>query len=644
MLALQNIYKNYSIGKEEIPILKNVSLTIDQGQFIAIVGQSGCGKTTLLNLMAGMDKMDTGAIKFNGKKLESFKDKQWSKWRKEHIGYIFQNFNLIDFLTAKQNIELVLQLNGVKKQDRSAQANELLEMVGLSERGKHLPSQLSGGQKQRVAIARALANNPEILLADEPTGAVDSATARDIMKLLHKINKEKQVTVIMVTHDEKLAEEADRKISMLDGTIIGDTLLRQTVESGEKKKQDQKNKMSFGSAMSVAYKNISTKKKRTVLTAFGTAIGIMGVLLVFGIGSGAKARILKEIGGIANDHVVDVMETDRKMDDITRQEIVQEEDVLNIYPNYVLDAVCQYGDTVSSGTVQLIGPLEDPVPYWKDNLIYGSLPSSDDTKEILITSTLAQTLVGEDGDIQSMVGRELTMFFATAVDNKISYRIECPCVVSGIWGKSFLGVEIFGLPYLTAEELAKASLQDENYKAVKYGVTVTNEKEVERVKKKIIEMGFDASSDEEQLGQIGTVLDMVTAIIMLIAGISLIVSGIMIALVTYMGVVERTREIGILRAIGFSAGNVLTVFVTEGGIIGLLAGIFGIIFASILGAGVNAVIGIAFPDIAFALYQVSGGQIIFCILFSICIGLLCSFSPARKAAKMEPVKALGYVQ
>lgn len=195
MLALQNIYKNYSIGKEEIPILKNVSLTIDQGQFIAIVGQSGCGKTTLLNLMAGMDKMDTGAIKFNGKKLESFKDKQWSKWRKEHIGYIFQNFNLIDFLTAKQNIELVLQLNGVKKQDRSAQANELLEMVGLSERGKHLPSQLSGGQKQRVAIARALANNPEILLADEPTGGV---------KLVVKQSQKNNVDIFLMVNTDFL--------------------------------------------------------------------------------------------------------------------------------------------------------------------------------------------------------------------------------------------------------------------------------------------------------------------------------------------------------------------------------------------------------------------------------------------------------
>lgn len=644
MLKLKNIYKNYSIGKEDIPILKDISLTVEQGEFITIVGQSGCGKTTLLNLLAGMDKMNTGSMEFQGKRMESCKDKQWSKWRKKHIGYIFQNFNLIEFLTAKQNIEMVLQLNGIKKQERSEIAEDLLLTVGLCERGKHRPSQLSGGQKQRVAIARALANEPEILLADEPTGAVDSETAKEIMRLLHKINKEKNVTVIMVTHDEKLAGEADRKIYMHDGRIVQDTILKEREKRENVTGKTEKGRFSLASSMTVAYRNIVTKKKRTILTALGTAIGIMGVLLVFGIGTGAKERILEEVGIAANNRVVDVVETDKKMDAAAQELLLQEEAVLNVYPSYLLDAVCQYGETVCGGMVKPIGPLEDEIPYWRDNLVYGSLPSGNNSREVMVTSNMAEKMAGEGGNIQDIIGKEINMIFVVSAENKISYQVECPCIVTGIWGKNFLGVEIFCIPYVTAEELTKASLQDETYTTKKYCVTVAEEKELQRIKDMLTEQGFKASLDEEALGTIGTMLDMVTAVIMLIAGISLVVSGIMIALVTYMGVVERTREIGIMRAVGFSAKNILTIFVTEGSIIGLLAGVIGVLFAAGLGAAVNACIGIAFPEAAFTLYKVTEWQILFCIGFSTLLGLLCSFSPAGKAAKMEPVKALGYVQ
>lgn len=644
MLKLQNICKNYSIGKEEIQILKDINLEIEQGEFVAILGQSGCGKTTLLNLIAGMDKLNRGNIVFRGKRIGDFKDKQWSEWRKSHIGYVFQNFNLIEFLTAKQNIELVLQLNGVKKQERSKRADELLKMVGLADRVNHRPSQLSGGQKQRVAIARALANEPDILLADEPTGAVDSETANDIMELLRKINKEKSVTVLMVTHDNKLAEKADRKINMFDGRIVGDTVLCEKSEISNKELQKDKTSKSLCTSMMVAYRNIATKKKRTILTSLGTAIGIMGVLLVFGIGSGAKERVLKEVGTIVNNRVISASEIDKKMDVNTQNELLKDEAILNIYPNYILDAVCQYEDKVSGGMVQSIAPLSSPLPYWQDNLIYGSLPTQDNSREVMITSTMAEALLGEGEDIQEIIGKKINIIFVVSAENKLAYQVECPCVVIGICGKSFLGVEMIHIPYLTAQELTRESLKDETFITDSFGVTITDESEVRRVQEKLENLGFKVSVDEDALGSIGSMLDMITAVIMLIAGISLIVSGIMIALVTYMGVVERTREIGILRAIGFSQQEVQKIFVTEGCIIGLLAGGIGVLFASLCGAAVNAIIEVAFQDMAFTLYQVNGEQIVFCVLFSVILGLICSFSPARKAAKMEPVKALGYVQ
>ena len=222
MITLSHVCKNYKIGKEEVKVLKDINLTVERGEFIAVTGPSGCGKTSLLNLISGMDRVSQGEIQFYGQRLDNLKDKELAKWRRSHIGYIFQQFNLIEFMTAQRNVEIVLQLNGVEKSLRKKKSIELLEMVGLKGREKHRPSQLSGGQKQRVAIARALAGNPDILLADEPTGAMDSNSATEILALLKQINKERNVTVIMVTHDNVLAEQADRKICMLDGKIVQD--------------------------------------------------------------------------------------------------------------------------------------------------------------------------------------------------------------------------------------------------------------------------------------------------------------------------------------------------------------------------------------------------------------------------------------
>ena len=263
MLILRDMSKNYQLGKETIPVLKDLNLTINQGEFISIMGPSGCGKTTLLNLLSGMDQVSGGTIEFHQKRIDRNNDKQWSAWRKSTIGYIFQNFNLIEFLTAKQNIELVLQLNGVRKKDRSKKAQDLLEMVGLGDRGKHLPAQLSGGQKQRVAIARALANHPQMLLADEPTGSMDSVASREIIEMLKKINRENNLTIIMVTHDERIANQTQRKITMLDGRIISDECLN-TIKGSVHKQESKEGKSFFFSELLIAFRNMATKKEKNL--------------------------------------------------------------------------------------------------------------------------------------------------------------------------------------------------------------------------------------------------------------------------------------------------------------------------------------------------------------------------------------------
>ncbi len=643
MLVLKGVSKSYYIGKESISILKDINLTIGQGEFAAIVGPSGCGKTTLLNLISGMDNISAGTIEFDGNRIDKNRDKQWSAWRKCKVGYIFQNFNLIEFMTAIQNVELVLQANGIRSAERHKKARELLKKVGLSEREGHLPAQLSGGQKQRVAIARALANNPHILLADEPTGAMDSVASQEIMDLLKALNKNENMTVIMVTHDEKLANQADRKIKMLDGKIVSDVYRDRQKKEVQMTESKERKALPF-TELFIAFKNMMTKKKRTLLTSIGTSIGIAGVLLVCGIGSGAKGRILDELNSVVNMQVVDVSETDVMMNNSMQELLLTDDRILDIYPNNRPEVFCEFGDMVGDGLVHSIGPLENSKKYWEERLLYGTIPAGDNSQEAIITLTMAEKLVGE-GDVQSILGQEIDMAFLAGSKTQLSEMVIRKVKIVGISGKAFLGVtDIVNIPYLLAEEVVKESLQNESYHSNTYCVTITDEKHAVDVKDKLNEMGLRASIDIEALGSIGVMVDLVTAVIMLLAGISLIVSGIMIALVTYMGVTERIREIGILRAIGFSAKNIKRIFLTEGSVVGFLAGIIGVLLSMLVGSMVNNFVKTSFAELAFNLYQVSANQIIFCILFSTLIGLLCAHSPARKASKMEPVKALGYVQ
>lgn len=450
MFKAEAVSKAYQVGDIEADVLRNISFHIDRGEFVSILGLSGCGKTTLLNILAGIERCNIGSIRYEGEELCMFTDDQWTQWRRRHIGYIFQTFNLIDFMTARDNVALAIRLNGTGSELRNKRAMELLALVGLEDKADYLPNQLSGGQKQKVAIARALANNPDILLADEPTGSVDSKTATEIMKMLRDINKQRKVTIIIATHNPKLAELTDHRLSLVDGRIVADELIKHKEEKTAKGTAalvlqqmlgtSVKGKMTFLSAVSLALMNISTKRQRTILTSMGAAIGVMGALLTFGIGFKTRTGIL---------------------------------------------------------------------------------------------------------------------------------------------------------------------------------------------------------SEEEQMLSNQT---MISVTLMLLTGISFIASGIMITLVTHMGIVERTKEIGIMKAIGFSEKDILQVFTSEGGLMGLLAGVLGVVFASIFGMGINIFTRIVYPMIHISLYHVNGLQILFCIILSMGVAIFCANFTAKRASRMDPVESLGYIR
>ena len=233
MIQIKNIVKNYKIGDNVVNALKDVSINFRENEFVSILGQSGCGKTTLLNVLGGLDRYDSGDITINGKSTKQFKDKDWDAYRNHYVGFIFQSYNLIPHLTVLENVEIALTIAGLNKKEKKIRAIEALNRVGLSNQLHKRPNQLSGGQMQRVAIARAIVNNPKIILADEPTGALDTKTGRLVMDLFHKLNEEQHKTIVLITHSPELAEETDRIISIRDGNIVSEVVKRD-VESKQK--------------------------------------------------------------------------------------------------------------------------------------------------------------------------------------------------------------------------------------------------------------------------------------------------------------------------------------------------------------------------------------------------------------------------
>ena len=290
MLELKKITKKYLSGTNSVSALKGIDLKFRETEFVSILGPSGCGKTTLLNIIGGLDQYTTGDLIINGKSTKNFKDKDWDTYRNHSIGFVFQNYNLIPHQTVLANVELALTLAGINKTERRKRAIKALKDVGLEDQIHKKPNQMSGGQMQRVAIARALVGNPDILLADEPTGALDTKTSVQIMELLKEISKTK--LVIMVTHNPDLAEKySTRIIKLLDGQVTDDSKPYDGIEEKNKQAKAGKTNMSFLTALSLSLNNLLTKKGRTILTAFAGSIGIIGIALILSLSSGMQNYI-----------------------------------------------------------------------------------------------------------------------------------------------------------------------------------------------------------------------------------------------------------------------------------------------------------------------------------------------------------------
>lgn len=636
-LKLKDIYKSYYLGKEEFPVLKGINLDFELGEFVSILGESGGGKSTLTNIIGGLDRNFDGDVIVDGEELDHKQEKKLDVYRRKSVGYIFQSFNLINYQTNLQNVETSLNMTSLSAADRRKRASELLEKVGLGEHINKYPNQLSGGQKQRVAIARALAADPDIMIADEPTGALDSVNTTEVLELLNQIAKEGKL-VIVVTHSQAVADYGTRILHLADGIIDKEIRLKDkyVAEDVSKKRLDSK-PLKGGSLWKMAFDHLKFKKGQSALITIGSAIGIFSVMLFLGLGNGIKGYIGDQVTQLANPQVLQIAkkgsQTDPKSTGILKSDIAKIKGIKNMQSataGYYLPGVSIKVDKKTFNQNQYLTTISPLIQ--KSGLTSGKMPGKNEI--IVDKSQVAQAWNKKDW--KDIVGKTATVTFTTVGNN------GKPVVVS----KDLKIVGIQGLGSVTTVATVKAMLDDAkaydkpNFIAAKVN-SVDNVKTVTKAAK---ELTNTKGKKAYAITGVGSIVDTVKTITTLasyvlaaIAGISLLVSVLMIIVTTYMSVAERTKEIGVLRALGARAKDIRKLFTNEALLIGVMSAALGLAAAYLVELTMN--VGLH-SLIKYNIVQITFGNVAFAVIISLVIALLASFVPSRKAAKLNTIDAL----
>ncbi|MCH4170066.1 MAG: ATP-binding cassette domain-containing protein [Lactobacillus sp.] len=642
-LELKDIHKSYYLNKNEFKVLKGISLNFDKGEFVSILGESGGGKSTLLNIIGGLDHKYDGDVVLQGKSLKDSSEKQLDQFRSQTVGFIFQSFNLISHLTNLENVMVPLEMTNLSRKAREKRAEELLGQVGLTEHIHKHPNQLSGGQKQRVAIARALAADPDIIIADEPTGALDSQNTEEVLKILEDIAKDDKL-VICVTHSEEVASHGTRIVRLVDGKVAKEETLSAPYERPEKTKPFKPGHLSFGSAVTMALQHMRYNLKRNLLIIFGVAIGIFSVIVMLGLGRGVQGYINDQIGSEINPNTIQVakyVDTDSgetpgptaydlKGSDITRFKKIK--NVTQVEKGYFANGVqAVYGK--KNATISLLQTMNKTQKT--SDIKTGHAPGAN---EVLLTKSTAKIL--NKANYKAVVGKTVTVRFTTVDSQNQPVSLQQDLKVSGIISSGYDAIAYNTLAKIYQDH--KLTLQP-NFAAV----TVNDTTNVKAVQNKI--KAYDTKTKGKTtkaytitgagaiLDTLNTYISLASYVLAAIAGISLLVSAIMIIVVLYISVSERTKEIGILRAIGARKKDVRHLFTSEAFFLGLFGSIFGALLAGILAYFVNP---IAVQHIHSTILQITPGYVIFGVIVSVLISLLAALAPSRKAARIDPIESL----
>ena len=756
MLKLENITKIYEGKNFKQIALNDVTLAFRNNEFVSILGPSGSGKTTLLNIIGGLDKYTYGNLIIDGVSTKKYKERDWNNYRSKKVGFIFQSYNLINHQTVLSNVLLSLNIAGKPKKESIKLAKKVLKDVGLENYIKKKPKELSGGQMQRVAIARALVTNPDIILCDEPTGALDSQTSIQIMELLKEISKEK--LVIMVTHNVTLANKySDRVIALNDGVITYDTSPYKVENYSLKKIKTKRKTMNKFTSLSLSFNNLLTKKSRTLLTSFAGSIGIIGIALVLSLSKGTQKYINKIKKETFSKYPISIMESyidyqnmfdkekesckngsicsindlsnnvvnDNKINSISKFSNILKQNYENIN-NYTLDI--NYNYNINLNIYKDNKMIENSSLYFKEffnnnspllkeyTLIYGKLPEKyneivivTDENGKLPLSLMKSLFINEDIDLS----KTINISYEKIIDSKFKLVSETSYyiyendtwqyiknnqdTINDILDKS-INLKITGILKLNKDAVISESgfigyskklinylkdevnssnikksilenkdinpltnnLYDENmtYEMLLDSISINDKnpikidiypkdyKSKEKIESIIKKYNEENSNDKVYytdylkvfLNSITSLIKMITYVLTAFIGVSLIVSSIMISIITYISVLERTKEIGILRSLGASKKDIKNIFKAETIIIGTISGFIGV--------GVTLLLNKIIDKVIYNLMGISHitylpwNYIFYLILISIVLCLISGLVPAKIASKKDPVISL----
>jgi putative ABC transport system permease protein len=735
MLKIDNLTKTYTVGKFVTKALDNLSIEFRQREFVGVLGPSGCGKTTLLNMIGALDTPDTGLVSLNGNYLKDFSNKQLDKYRNHSIGYIFQTHNLVQHLSIVENVEMGMILGGKNKKESRKKALDLLDKVGLTPHLHKKPNELSVGQSQRVAIARALVNDPDIILADEPTGAVDSKTAIEILDLIKEFGKDK--LVIMVTHNPELVKNyATRIVKLHDGMIVSDSNPYFS-DNLLKPYEVKKNFMSFLTSLMMSFKNLKTKPGRSILMAFATSIGLLGIALILALSGGIKQEIIKLQTKIIGNYPINISYNSYQqekliyIEDFTKEAFIEKNAVIPVEKrwtveddptkfNHITDDYLNYiNDYYEKNPSKIVGLTVKPKMTYSiyyettDNIdnnhsrfcyddgnpthindqpsrlatllpegeifdemyeyVVGDEPATIndlDNKTLGVVLVVNQynrisawtlTALGYDPNeqnnipLESFIGLELLLWpgatYFTNFTRDEAIKLKVSGIIKRKTSSDYLYLFDHGIGYTSdlVDYLSKnypetVSSNDYDYIHI-YAADFKSKEEIANhldlynqslpPESKKVEY-FDRSSF--YIKHIERIIDIIMIGLIVFSSVSLGVSSVMIATITFTSVVERTKEIGILRAIGARKVDVFRIFSGENLFIGLTAGLIAVVTSLLLTIPINFIAKNYYSITQLA--KVNLWHSLILIGFSLLLTFSAGLYPSRIATNKNPVESL----